>query len=114
MIKIEFGLKLKKSNRPPQVENLLRKIHECISEGNYTETIHSVTRGKQRLINLPQTLYVLRNGWHEKQKTTFDESFNTWKYAIRGKTVDGIDVRVVLAFDENNMVIITVIDVGTI
>ena len=51
---------------------------------------------------------MLENGVHEKAKTTFDFKRQTWKYAIRGKTIDGIDTRVIIAF-EKGMVIITVI-----
>lgn len=51
---------------------------------------------------------VLRNGFHEKEKTLFNNKFQTWNYAIRGKAVDGEDVRVILAF-EKDMIIITAI-----
>lgn len=66
-------------------------------------------RQNERIISLPDTLYVLKNGYEEARKITFDESFNTWKYAIRGKTLDNLNVRVIIAFDENQMLVITVI-----
>lgn len=60
-----------------------------------------------------ETLYVLKNGKEEKVKTRFDDNQNTWKYAIRGKTlIEEIDARVIVAFDENKMLIITVMQVG--
>ena len=66
----------------------------------------------ERSIDLPDVLYVLKNGYHEKAKSIFDEAFETWKYAVRGKTVDNYDIRIIIAFDENNMLIITVMHVG--
>lgn len=53
-------------------------------------------------------LYLLFTGYEEKSKTRFDQANNAWKYAIRGKTVDGIPVRVVVVIEENGMLIITV------
>jgi len=49
----------------------------------------------------------LKNGIHEKGKTRFEEG--AWKYAIRGKTENFREVRVIIAFVEE-MIIITVID----
>ena len=56
-------------------------------------------------------LYVLKNGYHERHKTSFDEAFQTWKYAIRGKTLDGIDIRIIISFDDVGMMIITVMHI---
>jgi hypothetical protein len=44
---------------------------------------------------------------HEKDKDLFDVKRQMWKYAIRGKTLDGINLRIIVAF-EKEMVIITV------
>ena len=57
-------------------------------------------------------LQVLKSGFHEKRKDKFDESFNAWNYAVRGKTVDTKELRIIVSFDENNMLIITAIDLG--
>ena len=56
-------------------------------------------------------LFVLKNGYHEKQKTSFDEEFQKWKYAVRGKTLDEVDIRIIVAFYDNGMMIITVMHV---
>ncbi len=48
--------------------------------------------------------------WHEKAKDQFSERYESWNYAIRGKTIDLRELRVVVSFDENNMLVITVID----
>ena len=65
-------------------------------------------RKKERSIILPEILYVLNTGRHEKSKDRFDQAFNSWNYAIRGNTLDGIDLRVIVSFDpERNLLIIT-------
>ncbi len=100
--------KLVKTKRPAQIENLLEKIRRCIESENYILTKHAIERQKMRLISLKDAIYVLTHGVHEKNKTSFDTVFQTWKYSIRGKTIDGFDIRVIVAFDEG-MVVVTVI-----
>lgn len=97
--------------KPEQLENVLYKIKECIEEGKYMLVSHALDRQKERSINLPTTLYVLKNGYHEKRKTSFDNEYNTWKYAIRGKSPDNLDIRVIVTFDNSDMLIITVMHV---
>jgi hypothetical protein len=63
----------------------------------------------ERGIILPEILQVLGTGRHEKAKDDFEERFQSWNYAIRGKTVDGRELRIVVGFDPTLMVI-TVID----
>jgi hypothetical protein len=93
---------------PLQLKNLLNEVKECIETENYRFSKHAIQRGKERLISYQDTLYVLANGIHEEKKTSFDFVHGTWKYAIRGRTADGIATRVIIAFEEG-MVIITVI-----
>jgi len=51
-----------------------------------------------------------KSGWHEKRKDAYSEVFKSWNYAIRGKTIDERELRVVVSFDEDGLLIITVID----
>lgn len=91
--------------------NFFPRIRDCIEKGIYRQSKHAIDRKIERNIDLPDVLYVLKNGYHEKQKTSFDEAFQTWKYAIRGKTSDRLDIRIIIAFDEEGMLIITVMHV---
>jgi hypothetical protein len=68
-------------------------------------------RKSQRSIGLPEIIYVLRNGYHEKRKDEFKPEYNAWNYAIRGRTIDDRDLRIAIAFDKNKMLIITVIEI---
>lgn len=99
--------------KPEKLQNVLEEIKKCIQEGKYILTVHALDRQNERTINLPATLHVLKTGYEEKRKTSFDDEHNTWKYAIRGKTIrDRLDVRVIVAFDQDSMLIITVMHIG--
>jgi hypothetical protein len=65
---------------------------------------------KKRQITRPEYEYVLINGYHEKKKDDYKEKYKAWNYAIRGKTIDKRSIRVVVSFDENDLLVITVID----
>ncbi len=98
------------NTRHPKVSNLLEQARSCIDSGRYLDTAHSSERGGQRFISRPEILYVLRHGYHEKRKDQYNTHYCTWDYAIRGRTVDGRELHVVVAFDDNGMLIITAID----
>ena len=101
------------NKKPERLVNLLTEIKACLDSGNYILTKHALDRQRERSINLMETLYVLRNGHEEKRKTYFDKDQNAWKYAIKGKTlIEEIDARIIVAFDERQMLIITVMQVS--
>lgn len=98
--------------KPEKLKDLLSKVREAIDSNNYFITKHALERQNQRSINLPAVLHVLKTGHEEKKKSYFDKDNNTWKYAIRGKPLRSeSDVRVIIAFDENQMLIITVMHI---
>jgi hypothetical protein len=66
-----------KRNRPFQLNELFPKIRQCLDEGLYRQIKHAFERELERKIGLPDVLYVLKNGYDEKQKTSFDERFQT-------------------------------------
>jgi hypothetical protein len=49
-------------------------------------------------------------GYHEKKKDKFNNFHHVWNYSVRGKTVDRRELRVIVSFDENGMLIITAIE----
>lgn len=101
--------------KTPKIKNLLEKIKDCIEQKRYTHTEHAHVRQKERTITLAEVTHVLLTGYEEKSKTRFDERYNTWNYSIRGKTnIDKSDVRVIVAFDDLGMLIITVMCVGNL
>lgn len=93
-----------------KVAQLLSAIRECVDAGRYLDTRHATDRKAERSITRAEILYVLKHGHHEKRKDKFEQRFQAWNYAVRGKTMDARELRVIVSFDENNMLIITAID----
>ena len=85
---------------------LKEEILHYLKTGRYRLTKHAAEEQKNGSLDLLDTLRVLRTGIHEKAKTRFEDA---WRYAIRGKTEDHREVRVIVAFIDE-MIIITVID----
>ncbi len=88
----------------------MEKIKACILENKYRLTDHAVERQISRRINLPIIRHVLLNGKHFPIEDRFRKQFNRWSYAIIGKNFDEEEVKIIVAFDENEelMFIITV------
>jgi hypothetical protein len=85
---------------------LKEEILQHLKTGKYRLTRHAAEEQQNGALDLLDTLRVLRTGIHEREKTRFED---TWRYAIRGKTEDHREVRVIVAFVDE-MIIITVID----
>jgi hypothetical protein len=52
-------------------------------------------------------------GYREKSKDEHKREYDAWNCAIRGRTVDGRRLRVVISFEEEtSMLIITAVDLG--
>lgn len=82
------------------------RIKICIKIGAYRDTFHASERKSERNITLPEIIQVLTTGRHEKSKDRFEEVHNAWNYAIRGQTLDGLDLRVIVSFDEERGLLI--------
>ena len=88
---------------------LRNKILEHIKSGKYRLTKHAAEEQAKDDIDLQDTLHVLKTGSHESEKTTFNNRFQNWNYAIRGRTEDSKNVRVIISFS-NEMMIVTVME----
>ena len=72
---------------------------------------HAQERQTERNITRNEYEYILvKSGWHEKRKDKYDQDYQAWNYAIRGKTIDERELRIIASFDDDGMLIITVID----
>jgi hypothetical protein len=96
--------------RPPKLAALMPAIKAAIASGAYIYSSHASERLQQRKVTNPEVLQVLEGGRHEKAKDSYDEAFKAWNYAVRGKTVDRRELRIVVSFDPEGMLIVTVID----
>jgi DNA helicase IV len=92
-----------------KIENLMDEIQRHLDVDLYDLSHHARVRMDQREVDLADVQYVLRHGWHEKRKDSYEEAYQSWNYAIRSETVDKKSLRVIVAFDEE-MLVITVID----
>lgn len=89
----------------------LPRIRELIGKREYRVVPHAIERQLKRSVSLRDILFVLNHGFHEEEKDGFDTKRQHWRYAIRGKTPDGVDIRVVVSI-ENKVIVITVIKPG--
>jgi hypothetical protein len=92
-----------------KVDDLLADVARHLDDDAYALSQHARERMAERDIDLPEVTYVLRNGWHEKRKDAYQEPYQSWNYAVRGKTVDSRELRIVVSFDED-MLVVTAID----
>jgi hypothetical protein len=92
-----------------KISNLIGVILDFINNGKFLDTRHASDRKNERNILRSEVLYVLKNGYHEKKKDKYDCFYNSWNYAVRGKSIDGRDLRIVVSFDDH-MLIITAIE----
>ncbi len=91
------------------IQDILGEVRRHVETRNYRITNHAQERQEQYKITLPNLLYVLSNGYHEKDKTLFSNEFQAWKYAIRGKTIGSSEeLRIIVAF-ENEMAVLTIV-----
>lgn len=87
-------------------------ISDCIESGRYLDTYHSQFRQRDRAITRSEILFVLKNGYHESRKDRFEARYQQWNYAVRGKTLDNKDLRVIVSFAIDGLLIITAINLG--
>lgn len=89
--------------------SLRKMINQKLASGNYRISKHAIEQQAKRKIDLPDILNVLKYGVHEVEKTTLTSN-QIWKYSILGRIEDSRRIRVIIAFDDD-IIIITVIDV---
>ena len=96
--------------RPPKIPNLMAKVKDAISTGEYSISNHAYGRAIDRLVSIPHVERVLLNGFHEKRKDSFSNDFSSWRYSICGKSPDRLSVRVIVTFAGDRLLIVTVIN----
>lgn len=66
---------MKKIRKPEKLSNLLSQVKDCLQSDAYRFTKHALERKNERFVEIPDILFVLRTGKHEKQKDIWDEQF---------------------------------------
>lgn len=103
---------------PSKLADLPSQIRSAVEEGRYRYTAHGALRLGQRVVQQgileTDVVYVLKRGHREPRKDLWSELHQSWTYAMRGKTLDGVELRVCVAFermpDQTLMIIVTVIN----
>lgn len=97
----------KKSTR-----ELFEAIERALNEKTYYFTAHALNRSQERSVSEFQVILILRSKtkYHESKKDSFNNAFKAWNYSIRGETVDYERIRIIVSFDSNEMLIVTVIN----
>lgn len=103
--------------KPPKKTKLelFQCIEQAIENKNYVFTQHGEIRSKQRKhVNHEQVIRILKDKHkkHDAARDYYQEGHPDWNYHIQGKTVDNQPVRMVVSFDENWLLIITVINLA--
>ena len=98
------------SLRRPKMADPLPTIRNLVANGEFDFVSHALARLQQRQVTVPEVVYVLEHGFHERRKDQFKEEYGEWVYAIRGKTLDARKLRVAVAVNIAGALVITVID----
>lgn len=98
--------------RPPKVKALKSLVEDRVLHGRLRYSAHANQRMRERGIIKPEVERVLLKGRHEAAKDAFNELESGWDYAFRGKTVDGRELRIVVAIEEPNVLVVTAIDLS--
>jgi hypothetical protein len=86
---------------------------QAVKSGRLLYSAHANSRMKKRRIIKAEVEHILSHGHHEARKDHFNEEFSAWDYAVRGKTLDGRNLRIVVAFVDPNVLVVTTIDLNT-
>lgn len=96
--------------RSPKIRDIISVASKAVEAGHLFYSSHANERLRERKIIKPEVETILTNGHYEIHKDQFNELHGTWDYAIRGKTVDGRSLRIVVALIEPKVLIVTAID----
>ena len=98
----------------PKASNVSERIAEALQQDSVRFSVHALKRIEERLFPIGadelDVFRILRKGKREAEKDAWDDEFQEWTYAIRGKTVDGYSLRVCISFKKNGLIIVTVIE----
>jgi len=107
---------MEKPNKKNDKE-LWSSLAEAILRGNYIFKSHAKQRLKDRDILDIDVLDILENKENRtrkrnKRKDTYTSGYKDWNYCIEGASLDEDKIRIIVSFDEQLMLVITVIRLG--
>lgn len=78
--------------------------------GRLLYSSHANERMLERKILKPDVEQILLKGYHESKKDQFNLAMNSWDYSVRGKSIDGKNLRIIIALIKPNVLVVTAID----
>lgn len=95
------------SRRPsPLLEADLRTaVSRVILYGTYRETHHSAEDRSYRNVSDDDIQFMLRGPWKLSGKPEWDEVHRNWKYKLSGQDIEGDDLVLVVAVNEEEQMI---------
>jgi hypothetical protein len=96
--------------RPSKAKYILGIVSSAVGAGHLIYSTHANQRMSERGIIKPEVEYVLKTGHHEARKDQFNDGFGSWDYAIKGQTIDARRLRIVVALEQPNVLVVTTID----
>jgi len=94
------------SKSPPKHPNALERIRVHLKAGRYRDTRHASERKEERTISLLEIKQVIEGGYHEPKRDKYRPEYRAWSHAVRGKTIDERELRIVVSFDEEDYLLI--------
>jgi hypothetical protein len=118
--KIAGGIEITCSTKNPKKKTdseLWSLLIQKLSEGNYIFLEHAKMRLKDRGMIDIDILDILENKNNRKRKRnkskdTYTPGYQDWNYCIEGNDLSGKKIRVIVSFDDQFLLIITVILIG--
>ena len=99
-----------------KVPDVEKRIAEAFIKDVIRFSDHAQHRMDERLyeygLDESDVFRVLKKGRREEEKDEWNEILKEWNYAYRGKTLDGIELRVAFALKPNGVLVVTVINLG--
>ena len=99
-----------------KVPDVAKRLAEAFIKDVIRFSDHAQHRMDERLyeygLDESDVFRVLKKGRREEEKDEWNEILKEWNYAYRGKTVDGIELRVAFALKPNGVLVVTVINLG--
>ena len=103
-----------KAGKRTKIIDLIRQVRALLEVGNLRYSVHAEIRMAQRKIIKPEVEFILRRGHHTPKRDKFNEEYKLWDYAIEGKAVDNRKLRIIVAFVEPNILVVTVINLDNL
>lgn len=107
-------MKIFKSDKP--IKRTDRELYSLlaakVSSGDYIFLKHARLRQQDRQISELDVIHILKGDAgrkRNKRKDSYDPGKEDWKYCFEGFDIDGLKIRIIITFEDEYLLVITVI-----